>query len=103
MTFNVPHRRPGVADARRDIHQSATWLTNAAHREWLHEGSRARSWLKRAERRGRCPWWRENRARSNHRRPWRALAGTHRRARRPRHRNLPLPLLGLPRLDGQVA
>lgn len=47
--------------------------------------SRARSWMKRAERRGRCPRWPGKRGRSNHRPPRRAQSSTRRRARRPRH------------------
>ncbi len=67
------------------------------------DASRANSWLRRAQRRGRCPWWREKRARSNHRRPRRALAGTHRRAPTPRRGTIPTGLAGTMPKAEQIA
>ena len=42
----------------------------------LRETSRVRSWQKRAERRGCCPWWSGKRVRSNIRLPGRSFAKT---------------------------
>ena len=51
---------------------AARELRRGCYDRTARDASRGRSWLKRAERLGRCPWWREKRARSNHRRSRRA-------------------------------
>lgn len=48
--------------------------TDAGHLAQLRETSRVRSWQKRSERRGCCPWWSGKRVRSNIRLPGRSFA-----------------------------
>ena len=66
----------GIDPARHQLRTPRAWCTDAAHLELLRETSRVRSWQRRAERRGCCPWWSGKRVHSNIRLPGRSFAKT---------------------------